>query len=403
MRRRQNRGGRLQMIVDALAMGADDESVRRLADASGGAPVEEHERRVGEPAVLSRHLLFAPGVELVLHDDALIAVILHLAPTPLVPRGLDVADWIAGVNNDATFSDFQKTFPATWRFAAGDRYFVLESGYVRPEFVKYGGSRAGDLQRVVITAEDPGLACRPADEDCPTCRDLVVRTGDGSFDVDGTIDALIAAVDAGELTEQQGAIPLADLRLLHASALMTQVESQATCTTCRRVACLTLPREGRPTFGYYPYDAAMRRPLEAVPPVEAWGDAGRVVRARDALRYLDHEPGSWFLVGHDDDLYLESRYTISSMAEGSSLIRLDDAERRQYRNSGHDYLTDLALAVDSSGPHKEGSSFHSRDLFRHSDGARDYPEEVRAAIANHTWLARQKQAAAQQSPTRPDA
>lgn len=386
--------GRVQTILAALCLGLDDESVHRLVDAFGGEPVEVRERHIGEPAVLSRHLLFDSGGELVLHDDAVIAVILHLTTTPFAPRGLDVANWILGVDNDATVSDLKKVFDVTWRFASGDRYFVLESGYVRPEFVKHGGYRAGDLQRVVFTVDDPGRTCRPADEDCLTCRDLIVRTGDGSFDLDGTIGALVAGVDSGALEEQGGVVSLADIRLLHASALMRLVESQVTCTACHRVACLTLHRDASPTFGYHPYDAAMRRPLEAIPPIEAWGDAARIADAQDAMRYVDHEPGSWFLVEQHGDLYLESRYAISSMVDDQSLIRLDDSERRQYRDGGHDYLTGLARRIDDSSPHRDGSPFHLRDLLRHPDGGRDYSKEVRAAIANHTWLAQQKQAAA---------
>lgn len=389
--------GRLQTILDALCLGLDDERVHRLIDAFDGEPVEVHERPVGEPAVLSRHLLFESGGELVLHDDAVIAVILHLTTTPFAPRGLDLADWIRGVDNNATFADFKKVFDVTWRFAAGDRYFVLESGYVRPEFVKHGGYQPGDLQRIVFTVDDPRSTCRPSDEDCPACRDLIVRTGDGSFDVDGTIGALTTGVDAGVLKEQRGVVSLADINLLHASALMKQVESQVTCIACHRVACLTLYRDVSPTFGYYPYDAAMRRPLEAIPPIEAWGDAARIADAHDAMRYVDHEPGSWFLVEQHGDLYLESRYTVSSMADDQTLIRLDDSERRQYRDGGHDYLSGLARRIDGSGPHREDSPFHRRDLLRYPNGGRDYSKEVRAAIANHTWLSQQKQAAAQRT------
>lgn len=393
--------GRLQTILDALRLGPhDDARVRRLIDAFGGEPVDIHERQIGEPAVLSRHLLFDSGGEMILHDDAVVAVILHLTPTTFAPHGLDAADWIDGVDNDATFADFKKIFDVPWRFARGDRYFTLESGYVRPEFVKHGGRQAGDLQRVVISVDDPVRTCRPADEDCPTCRDLIVRTSDGSFDVDGTVDALITGIDAGALKAESGCVELADLRLLHASTLMKRVESQVSCTACDRIACITLYRDSSPTFGYYPLNAAMQRPLEAIPPIEAWGDAARVAEARDAMRYVDHEPASWFLVEQLGDLYLDSRYTIGSMGEDSSLICLDESERRQYREGGHDYLSGLARRIDDSRPHLEKSPFHLRNLIRHPGDGRDYSAEVRVAIANHTWLARQKQAAAQRQAGR---
>lgn len=71
----------MQTILDALRLGLDDERVQRLIDAFDGEPVEVHELHIGEPAVLSRHLLFDSGGELVLHDAAVIAVI-----PPLVDR-----------------------------------------------------------------------------------------------------------------------------------------------------------------------------------------------------------------------------------------------------------------------------------------------------------------------------
>jgi hypothetical protein len=83
------------------------------------------------------------------------------------------------------------------------------------------------------------------------------------------------------------------------------------------------------------------------------------------------------------------------MVDDSCLIRLNDAERRQYDEAGRDSLTALARRIDSSSPHREESPFHLRNLLRHPDGGRDYSAEFRVAIAGHTWLARQKQAAAQ--------
>lgn len=387
----------MPLILDALCLAEDDAPVRRLIDAFGAEPVATTERRIGEPAVLSRHLRFESGGEIVLHDDAVIAVTLHLVPTPFAPRGLDAAEWIPGIDDDATFAEFKANFDVPWRFADGDRYFILEAAHLRPEFVKYGGRRPGDLQRVVFTVDDPKDTCRPADEDCPACRDLIARTEGGAFDVGGTVSALLRGVDAGALRESRGAVSLADLRLLHASALLERVESQVACTACGRVACLTLYRDSSPTFGYCPLDAAMRRPHEAIPPVEEWADAARIAEARDAMRYVDHEPGLWFLVAQHGDLYLGARYTINSMVDDSCLIRLDDAERERYREAGRESLTGLARRIDDSGPHREESPFHLRDLLRHPDGDRDYSAEFRAAIADHTWLARQKQAAAQRA------
>ncbi|MEV7609726.1 hypothetical protein AB0N61_09610 [Microbacterium sp. NPDC089320] len=384
----------MQVIIEALRRPQRDVAVQDLIAAFGSEPAENDAYRIGAPAVLSRHLRFRSGGEIVLHDDAVTAVILHLTPTPFAPRGLDLAEWIPGIDNSATFSEFTALFDVPWRFAEGDRYFVLDAAYLRPEFVKHGGRRAGDLRRVAFTADDPKDTCRPAHDGCPTCLELVARAEDGSFDVDATVQRLTDGLEAGALTSRDEPVPLADLRLLHASALMERVESQVTCSACGRVACLTLYRDSSPTFGHHPLDAAMRRPHEAIPPVEDWGDAARIAAARGAMRYLDHEPGSWFLVEQHGELYLDARYTVSSMIDDSCLIRLDDAERRQYREVGRDALADLARRIDRSGPHREESPFHLRNLRRYPDDGRDYSAELRAAIANHTWLARQKQAAA---------
>ncbi|WP_447912259.1 hypothetical protein [Microbacterium phyllosphaerae] len=392
-RRREH--DRMQLIIEALGKPQGDLAVRDLIAAFGTAPAETAAYRIGEPVVLSQHLRFGSGGEIVLHDDVVIAVILHLTPTSFAPRGLDVAEWIPGIGNSATFADFRASFDVPWRFAEGDRYFVLEAAYLRPEFVKYGGRRAGDLQRVAFSVDAPKDTCRPAHDGCPVCRELIARAEDGLFDLDGTIHRLVHGLEAGVLTSKDGPVPLADLRPLHASALLERVESQVTCTACGRVACLTLYRDSSPTFSHHPLDAALRRPHEAVPPVERWGDAARIAAAREAMRYVDHEPGSWFLVEQHGDLYLDSRYTISSMLDDSCLIRLDDAERRQYREAGRDTLTELARRIDSTGPHREESPFHLRNLRRYPDDGRDYTTELRAAIADHTWLARQKQAAAQ--------
>ncbi len=387
----------MQLIIEALSAPQGDIVVHDLITAFGVEPAETAAYVIGEPAVLSRHLRFGSGGEIVLHDDVVVAVILHLTPTPFAPWALDLAEWIPGIDNRATFADFRTLFDVPWRFAEGDRYFVLDAAYLRPEFVRYGGRRAGDLQRVAFTVDDPKDTCDPAHDGCPTCLELVVRTEHGSFDVDGTIRRLIDGLEAGTLASRGEPVPLSDLRLLHASALLERVESQVSCRACGRVACLTLYRDSPPTMGHHPLDAAMRRPHEAIPPVTEWGDIARIAAAQGAMRYLDHEPGSWFLVEQHGDLYLDSRYTVSSMIDDSCLIRLNDTERLAYDEAGRDSLTDLARRIDSSSPHREESPFHLRDLRRYPDDGRDYSAELRAAIANHTWLSRQKQAAAERA------
>lgn len=104
------------------------------------------------------------------------------------------------------------------------------------------------------------------------------------------------------------------------------------------------------------------------------------------VRYVDHEPGMWFLVEQEGSLYLDARYSYSALIDDSALIRLSDAEHTTYLAGGHDALSDLAGRVHNSAPYRSESPFFSRDLYRSADGAQ-YREAVSAAIADHTWIA----------------
>ena len=379
------------MIVDALARSEDDAAVRGLIDAFGGDPVEVREGRFGEPAVRSRRLSFASGGEIILRDGIVNAAILHLMPTSFAPQGISLGEWVAPLRNDATLADLKTVFGERWGFAqGGSRYFTLDACYVRAD-----DKRGGGLRSLAFLVDDPKPTCRPEDDLCPACSDLLVRDDRGAVAIDGTVDALAAGVDAGELKEEIGSpVALADLRLVHASGLLEWVESHVSCTACARVMCFTLYRDSDPTFGYYPMDVAWSRPHDPIPPVEEWGDARRIAEVHDAMRYVDHEPGSWFLVEQRGDLYLDARYAINTMVDDSALIRLDESELRQYEQRGHDYLNELARRVNDEGPHREESPFRGRDLTRHPTDARKYQESFSAAIANHTWAASLKHSAA---------
>ncbi|ACQ79371.1 hypothetical protein Bcav_1111 [Beutenbergia cavernae DSM 12333] len=368
--------------------------MRRLVEAFGGVPVEVSEQLVGEPAVRSRRLSYPSGGEILMHDDAVVAVVLHVVPTPFARRGLDLSDWVAGARNRATFADLKAVFGTSWTFGPGSsRCFALDGGYARAEFRPFGGSTPGDLLGVAFTADNPRQTTRPEDDDCPTCSGLLVRDGYGAVDVDRTIAELAAGVEARVLSESSAHVRLADLALLGASGLMERAESQVACRTCQRVACFTLHRDSCPTFGYYPTDEARQRPLEAIPPVESWGDADRIAAASDAMRYVDHEPGAWFLVEKQGILYLDARYVVSSMADDSALLRLSESELEAYRVGGHDYLSQLARKIHDGSPHREDSTFYPRNLYRDPETSRAFRDEVSAAIVNHTWLAEHRRQA----------
>ncbi len=376
---------RLPVVLAALGRSEGDPAVRRLADAFGGDPAEVGERLVGVPARRSRRVRFASGGEIVLHDDVVVAVLLHLV------HGLDLSEWFTGVGNDATLDDLAQAIGDRPHFAGlGTPYFTLDGGYARAAFRDDRGWKdAGNLVGIIVTADKPGLTCRPEDDDCPACADLLVRGQDGGVDVAATTDALAAALAAGHLTEDTHWVKLADLRPLHASGLVARVESQLTCTTCRRIICFTLFRDAAPTFGYHAMNDAWQRPLEAIPPVEQWGDAARIAADRDAMHYVDHEPGAWFLVEQQGTLYLDARYSYSAVVDDSALVRLDESELAAYRAGGHDYLSELATRIHDSGPYQQESPYHRRDLYRGPDG-KEFRAAVSAAIVNHTWLARQR-------------
>lgn len=110
------------------------------------------------------------------------------------------------------------------------------------------------------------------------------------------------------------------------------------------------------------------------------------------MRYVDHEPGAWFLIRRGGELYLDARYSYSAAIDDSALILLDASEVKAYRTGGHDALADLAGEIHDSAPYTKESRFYARDLYRGRNG-RNYRDLVAAAIAEHTWAAEQRRAA----------
>lgn len=390
---------RMGVALAALGRPEHDPAAARLTAVLGGEPRQVRARRVGEPARHAVRWEFGSGAVLHLSDGQIVAVGLPVA-TGDAGEGVDVGAWIAGVDAGATLDDLSQALGARPKFAGLKQpYFALGDGFLRCDFRDGPGwKEPGNLVGLSLSAGQPGLSIRPEDEDCPTCSELLVRDDPGAVDVPGTTAALADAVAAGGLREDPHWVPLADLVPLHTSGLMERVESQLTCTTCRRIICFTLVRDGSPTFGYHVLDEARRHPLGPIPPVELWGDADRVAAAAQAARYVDHEPGLCFLVARQGELLLQARYVISSMIDDSALIRLDEDETEAYRAGGHDYLVQLARTIHDGSPHRETSPFHDRDLFRGPDRER-WRAEVSAAIRNHTWLAQQRQRAAAPPPS----
>ncbi|WP_051485880.1 hypothetical protein [Nocardioides sp. J54] len=379
--------GRLGIVVDALGARSSDEAARRLLDAAGGAADQVVEHGLGVPAVQVRKLRFASGVEVVLHDDVVVGVLLHLRP---VEGGgvVDLSSWLPRTGNDASLKDLERAFRRKARFAGiRSPYVPVGRAFAQLRFAgPHGGGwkERGNLATIVVTLDRPGLALAPDADECPACSTLAVLDDRGGLDVDAALARMRDAVEAGKVEEEPGRVPLDDVPPLHASGLMDVVESQLTCRTCARTACLTLHRDAAPTFTWVSRAEAERRPLAAVPPVERWGSPDRVTKARRALTVVDHEPAAWFLLAEGERLYLDARYSYSAVIDDSALVELDATEREAWRTGGHAYLQRLAEAIHMSAPYEDTSPYYARDLFRRGgEPGRDYRGEVTGAVVEH--------------------
>lgn len=107
------------------------------------------------------------------------------------------------------------------------------------------------------------------------------------------------------------------------------------------------------------------------------------------MHYVDHQPGGWFLVEYQGDLYLDARYAWNGMVDDSALIKLNEDESADHRARGREAIAELAQAIADRPPYREKSPWHGRDLFRAPEGE-VWRNLVQAAIVNHTWIAQQR-------------
>ena len=103
----------------------------------------------------------------------------------------------------------------------------------------------------------------------------------------------------------------------------------------------------------------------------------------DPMKVIDHQPGSWFLLGDDDRLFLDVNCSHGVFGY-SVLIELNTAERDDYRSLGRGSLDGLAERINDSAPgaRESGSVYAGRDL------SRDRGENVSRAVAE--WKASRK-------------
>lgn len=380
----------LSVFLDALGCSWDEPPVVRLLQELGGEPSLVRERLVGEPPIRSRRLGFPDGVEVIAHDEVVEAVVLWLVPTGM-GAAAQLGRWIPGVDNQATLDEVRQAFGESARFSGfGQPYSMLGGGFLTLTFASsFGMNNPGNLRQLVFSRTEPSSIARPELDDCPSCSDLLVRDDTGAMDLSATIEALQSAVASKELGESFHWVPLADFRLLVVSELMDRVESQFDCKTCGRIIALSGDRGESPTFTYLSHAQMERRPMGLIPPVEQWGDEERLRAEREAMHYVDHQPGGWFLVEYQGDLYLDARYAWNGMVDDSALIKLNEDESADHRARGPEAIAELAQAIADRPPYREESPWHGRDLFRESEGE-VWRKLVRAAIVNHTWIAQQR-------------
>ena|SRR5215472_16925725 len=96
------------------------------------------------------------------------------------------------------------------------------------------------------------------------------------------------------------------------------------------------------------------------------------------MTVLDYEDYGWFLLSKEERLFLDVNCNHSFVGY-SFLIELDEAEVRQYRQEGRDFIVRLADRVQHSGPGVRGS----KSEFKNRGVENVYGKEVVAAIQKY--------------------
>ncbi|MEV6265464.1 hypothetical protein AB0M42_32645 [Streptomyces sp. NPDC051784] len=369
---------------DALLMAEHDAPVLRVIELLGSNPVIS-ESEVGAPAHHDRYLTFASGGEIMLRDGRVTAVFFHLRPTDIAPQGFTgLGDLIPGLTRDATGRQVEealgkpaarRTGPHTTHPVGGGFVKVFHETWAR-------NGQPSSLRLIQLTAHDTWAGTDPADERCPGCAGLAVRStaaagsGGTGIDADATVGALRAAVKAGRLRRKHPWVAPEDMLSLHGSGLMEHVVAQLECTLCHRRVFFGLHREGEPTVEYLSLNDSRRRIPERVPPVRQWGDAARIAREAQRPERVASDGNSWVLYSQGEHLFLNARCWYSAI-DGSRLIRLNEAEARSYERDGEAYLSRLQQAVNRTWT-SDDDPWRSRDLTR--SGMSD-EEAIEASLA----------------------
>ncbi|MFI8437911.1 hypothetical protein ACIGJO_30045 [Streptomyces sp. NPDC079020] len=351
---------------EALLMAERDEAVRRAIDLLGSNPVIS-EFGVGAPAHHDRYLTFGSGGEIMLRDGVVTAILFHVQPTAAAPRGFaGLGTLIPGLSRDASRSQVEEALgePMAGRPGPNPTHPV-GGGFVKVFYDGWAKKDApGHLKLIQMTAEDTYAKTDPADERCPGCAGMLIRTASASdrVDVNATIAALREGVAAGRLRQAHQWVALDDMLSLYDSRLMKRVVAQLGCTVCHRHIFFALHRDADPTFAYVSINDTCRRTPERVPSVERWGDAARIAREAQRPEQIATDGNTWVLFSRDEHLFMNARCWYSAV-ERSILIRLDAAEVRQYERDGEAFLSRLQEAINRTWTSSD-NPWHSRDLTR---------------------------------------
>ncbi|MEU1488581.1 hypothetical protein [Streptomyces sp. NPDC005752] len=365
---------------DALLMAEPDDVVQRAIDLLGSNPVTS-EFEVGAPAHRDRYLTFGSGGEIMLRDGAVTAIFFHIQPTEAAPHGFTgLSDLIPGLSRDASRGQVEEALgePIVGRAGLNATHLV-GSGFVKFFYDAWAKKDAPNhLKLIQVTAEDTYAKTDPADERCPGCAGMLIRTTSpsGGVDVDATIAALHDGVAAGRLRQAHNWVALDDMLRLHDSGLMEHVEAQLGCTICHRHLIFGLHRDADATYEYVSLNDTYRRSPEQVPPVERWGDAARIEREAQRPERIATDGNTWILFAKGKDLFMNARCWYSAV-EGSRLIRLQAAEVQQYRREGEAYLSRLQETINRTWTSND-DPWRSRDLKR--SGMSD-EEAIEASLA----------------------
>ncbi|MBM7439344.1 hypothetical protein [Streptomyces sp. HB132] len=365
---------------DALLMAEHDDVVQRAVELLGSNPLIS-EFEVGAPAHRDRYLTFGSGGEIMLRDGAVTAILFHVQPTEAAPHGFTgLSTLIPGLSRDASRSQVEEALGGPIVGRAGlNATHAVGSGFVKVFYDAWAKKDAPNHLRLIqVTAEDTYAKTDPADERCPGCAGLLIRTtsASGGVDVDATITALHNGVAAGRLRQAHNWVALDDMLRLHDSGLMERVEAQLGCTICHRYLFLALHRDADPTYEYVSLNDTYRRTPEQVPPVERWGDAARIAREAQRPERIATDGNTWILFAKGKHLFMNARCWYSAV-EGSRLIRLQAAEVRQYERDGEAYLSRLQEAINRTWT-SDDDPWRSRDLKR--NGMSD-EEAIEASLA----------------------